>query len=78
MQEIILAEEMKDVSPELWHETLHRFSNIKVTYVSHEKLKELTKKSRAVVRTGETTSYANVILVSGSHSETGIVAQLPT
>ena len=30
-----------------------------------EKLKELTKKSRAVVRTGETTSYANVILVSG-------------
>ena len=61
----ILAEEMKDVSPELWHETLHRFPNIKVTYVSHEKLKELTKKSRAVVRTGETTSYANVILVSG-------------
>ena len=52
-------------SPELWHETLHRFPNIKVTYVSHEKLKELTKKSRAVVRTGETTSYANVILVSG-------------
>ena len=49
VQEIILAEEMKDVSPELWH----------------EKLKELTKKSRAVVRTGETTSYANVILVSG-------------
>ena len=65
VQEIILAEEMKDVSPELWHETLHRFPNIKVTYVSHEKLKELTKKSRAVVRTGETTSYANVILVSG-------------
>ena len=61
----LLAEEMKDVSPELWHETLHRFPNIKVTYVSHEKLKELTKKSRAVVRTGETTSYANVILVSG-------------
>ena len=65
VQEIILAEEMKDVSPELWHETLHRFPNIKVTYVSHEKLKELTKKSRAAVRTGETTSYANVILVSG-------------
>lgn len=65
VQEIILAEEMKDVSPELWHETLRRFPNIKVTYVSHEKLKELTKKSRAVVRTGETTSYANVILVSG-------------
>lgn len=47
VQEIILAEEMKDVSPELWHETLHRFPNIKVTYVSHEKLKELTKKSQS-------------------------------
>ena len=32
---------------------------------SADALKELTKKSRAVVRTGETTSYANVILVSG-------------
>lgn len=65
VQEIILAEEIKEVSPELWEKTLQRFSEVKVTYVSHEELKELTKKSRAVVRTGETTSYANVILVSG-------------
>ena len=65
VQEIILAEEIKEVSPELWEKTLQRFSEVKVTYVPHEELKELTKKSRAVVRTGETTSYANVILVSG-------------
>lgn len=69
---------MKDVSPELWHETLRRFPNIKVTYVSHEKLKELTKKSRAVVRTGENDILCQVTWCQGSHSETGIVAQLPT
>ncbi|XOB66176.1 D-ribose pyranase [Deferribacteres bacterium DY0037] len=34
-------------------------------YVSHEDLKELTKKARAVIRTGEYSPYANVILYSG-------------
>ena len=33
--------------------------------MSHEAFKALTGDARAVVRTGETTPYANVILVSG-------------
>lgn len=33
--------------------------------VSHEELKQLSAKARFVVRTGETTPYANVILRSG-------------
>ena len=33
--------------------------------VSHEELKLLTQRARAVVRTGEFTPYANVILASG-------------
>ncbi len=35
------------------------------TIVSHEELKALTGKCRAVVRTGECTPYANVIFYSG-------------
>jgi D-ribose pyranase len=33
--------------------------------VSHEQFKQLTRQARAVVRTGECTPYANVILASG-------------
>ncbi len=36
-----------------------------VAFVSHEELKALTRGARAVVRTGEFTPYANVILSSG-------------
>jgi len=39
--------------------------NVDVEYVSHSELKALTKGCRAVIRTGETTPYANIILQSG-------------
>ena len=44
---------------------LKRFPDAKVQYVPHEMFKEKMKESRAVIRTGETTAFANVILVSG-------------
>ena len=34
-------------------------------YVSHEQFKEHTKKAKAIIRTGEATPYANVILHAG-------------
>jgi D-ribose pyranase len=38
---------------------------IEIEFVPHAKLKELSHKARAVIRTGEATPYANVILYSG-------------
>jgi D-ribose pyranase len=38
---------------------------VRVEFVSHETLKELTQHARAVIRTGEATPYANVLLYSG-------------
>jgi len=38
---------------------------VRVEFVSHEKLKDLTRDARAVIRTGEATPFANVILYSG-------------
>ena len=38
---------------------------IEVEFVAHEYLKELSRNARAVIRTGEATPYANVILYSG-------------
>ena len=39
--------------------------NVRVEFVTHERLKELTRGARAVIRTGEATPYSNVILYSG-------------
>ncbi|CAE6941994.1 D-ribose pyranase [Vibrio sp. B1FLJ16] len=70
---VIIAEEFTDVSPELHKaliEELNKESerterNIEVNYVSHEAFKARTEQSRAVIRTGECTPYANVIFQAG-------------
>jgi D-ribose pyranase len=38
---------------------------VQVDFVTHESLKNLTRGARAVIRTGEATPYANVLLYSG-------------
>jgi D-ribose pyranase len=38
---------------------------VRVEFVAHETLKNLTRRARAVIRTGEATPYANVLLYSG-------------
>jgi D-ribose pyranase len=38
---------------------------IQTEFVTHARLKELSRNARAVIRTGEATPYANVILYSG-------------
>ena len=65
VERIVLAEEIKTVSPEMHQAILDRFPGLPVDYVPHQEFKARTEGSVAVVRTGECTSYANVILVSG-------------
>ncbi len=66
VEKIILAEEIKSQNPTVQSEILKYFhENVDVEYVSHSELKTLTKGCRAVIRTGETTPYANIILQSG-------------
>lgn len=67
IEKIILATEIKEQNPQVLSqiEELFKEENIEVEYVSHKELKEKTKQCKAVIRTGETTPYANVILQSG-------------
>ncbi|MGL5053515.1 MAG: D-ribose pyranase [Cetobacterium sp.] len=69
VEEIVLANEIKDVNPLIFEEILKTFSqhNIspKIVFVEHNDFKEITKSSEAIVRTGECTPYANIILKSG-------------
>ncbi|UPQ89590.1 D-ribose pyranase [Vibrio sinaloensis] len=70
---VIIAEEFKTVSPthhealikELDAESAATGKAIAICYVSHEDFKARTQQSRAVVRTGECTPYANVIFQAG-------------
>lgn len=67
VERILLASEIKEASPLMEKEILKRFEGfgVKVEYVSHEDFKKATEHCVAVVRTGECTSYANIILYSG-------------
>ncbi|MBQ8181365.1 MAG: D-ribose pyranase [Ruminococcus sp.] len=67
IEKIILAEEIKENNPEILREIEELFSesSIETEFVSHSQLKEQTKICKAVIRTGETTPYANIILQSG-------------
>jgi len=65
---VVLAQEMKEKSPELHHELAQILEGsvaAEAIYVPHERFKELTAEAKAVVRTGEFTPYANVILRAG-------------
>jgi len=67
VEKVILAEEINKKAPGLRAEITRRFnlSETELEFVPHELFKELTSKSEAIIRTGETTPYANIILTSG-------------
>lgn len=65
VEKIILADEIHSKSPEMEKEILTRFKGIEVTYLPHDDFKQRTKGSRGLIRSGEFTPYANVILVGG-------------
>ncbi|RDY27620.1 D-ribose pyranase [Romboutsia weinsteinii] len=65
VEEIVIASEIEEVSNEMYKEIEKRFENVKITKVAHEEFKVMTKESMAIVRTGEFTPYANIILKSG-------------
>jgi D-ribose pyranase len=65
VESAIVAQEMLEVSPQLHEQLVNVLGSIPINTVPHEEFKKLTAKSKAVVRTGEFTPYANVILVSG-------------
>lgn len=65
IESFLLAEEMKTASPELHDKTCETLKGLPLRYIPHEELKKLLSHAKVIVRTGETTSYANVILECG-------------
>ncbi len=67
VQEAIVAEEADLYSPELERTIVSLLNGTPIRKVSHEEFKRLTGEVEtiAVVRTGEATPFANILLVSG-------------
>ena len=71
IEKVILAEEIKEQNPEQLKNILDFLGRLEtgftpeIEYVKHTELKEKTKDCKAVIRTGETTPYSNIILQSG-------------
>ena len=65
IQHVTVAFETEHDNPEAWKRIEHAFPDARREAVDHEELKRLVADVRAVVRTGEATPYANVILESG-------------
>lgn len=68
VEKVVLAEEIKEQNPKVHKDILALLDSMEndceVEYVTHQELKDQTKTCRAVIRTGETTPYANIILQS--------------
>jgi D-ribose pyranase len=61
----ILAKESNSACPRLVEALAKRLPGVEAEWVDHEELKQRTHEVRAVVRTGEFTPFANVLLRSG-------------
>jgi len=65
VEKAILAEEVRGRSPEFLAAVQALLPGVILEFVPHAEFKVMTREARAVVRTGEFTPYANVILCSG-------------
>nr|MBA2817790.1 D-ribose pyranase [Candidatus Pantoea persica] len=70
VESALMAEDIKQYNLQLHSELLavlealqrHQGNRITVHYISHEQFKQQTQRSQAVIRSGECSPFANVIL----------------
>ena len=65
VESVIIANEMTVTSPSLYQEMKEMIKDLEIERVSHEDFKKISHQAVAIVRTGECTPYANIILKSG-------------
>lgn len=63
VEEAYAAKEIKEKNPQTFNFISSLMGDLK--FITHEELKELSKQARAIIRTGECSPYANIILISG-------------
>ncbi|HEC2157920.1 D-ribose pyranase [Staphylococcus delphini] len=62
VEQVVVAREMVEENETLYQRVKNDFPTLEM--VSHEKFKKQTRHAKAIIRTGEATPYANIILKS--------------
>lgn len=62
---IFVAREMRQMNSSSYRFLVEQFPKIEIVEIPHEELKGMLPRAKAIIRTGEATPYANVILESG-------------
>jgi D-ribose pyranase len=65
VERVIVAHELRGRSPAMHRQIVAALPSLAAEEITHDALKALTRQARAVVRTGEFTPYANIVLVAG-------------
>lgn len=73
VEKITIAKELKEKNIEVYKQMMalikaiekEQENSIEIIEISHKIFKKATEQSKAIVRTGETTPYSNIILHSG-------------
>lgn len=66
VEEALAAEEIVTANPDIHRQLLALLGEVPLRLVPHAELKQLLPSTKGVVRTGECTPYANVVLRSGT------------
>ncbi|MGM9929969.1 MAG: D-ribose pyranase [Bacillus sp. (in: firmicutes)] len=65
IEKVILANEIQSANVKTNDYMKQVLGNVPFEYISHEDLKALSKEVKVIIRTGEITPYANVVLQAG-------------
>jgi D-ribose pyranase len=65
IDEVIVATETEELSSNIYEDIKAAVGDARITQITNEALKERLKRCKAVIRTGEQTPYANIILKAG-------------
>ena len=64
VEHAVLASECQSLNPAVAAQA-QSMSGVTVEFVPHSEFKQLTQHARAIIRTGEASPYANIVLYSG-------------
>ena len=65
IERVFLSKDIVDVSPVLFEEIKKVIGDVEITLLPHDEFKADLKNCKAVIRTGEQTYFANIILQAG-------------
>lgn len=69
IENVYLAEEIKTMNKSIHEEISRLLPGLHQNYVSHSEFKAMTKSCKVIIRTGEMTPFANIILTSNVNFE---------